>query len=260
MDFTKCDLHVHTKLSLCANRNAEAADYIKAAAENNIETIGFSDHYWDETVFHPNLIGFYQQQNTEHVLQLKHELETIDHCGVNVLFGCETEFAGHTLGISEEKTKLFDYIIVPHSHTHMYGFVLPEDMVAPADHARYLVESFLEVANHPIAKECIYGIVHPFNPVGKNSDDSIEILKNISNEDYIKCAKAAKNNSVKIELNSSSLVNQPESLMNEYKRFFKICYNEGCEFFAGSDKHSVVYDKSTDAFFKLDDVAEFLFS
>ena len=112
MDFTKSDLHVHTKLSLCASNDAFAEDYLKAAADNGQEVIGFSDHYWDERVHHPNLIGFYQAQNTEHVLQLKKELETIDHHGLKVLFGCETEFAGHTLGISEEAAKLFDYVFV----------------------------------------------------------------------------------------------------------------------------------------------------
>ena len=260
MDFTKSDLHVHTKLSLCASNDAFAEDYLKAAADNGQEVIGFSDHYWDETVNHPNLIGFYQAQNTEHVLQLKKELETIDHHGLKVLFGCETEFAGHTLGISEEAAKLFDYVIVPHSHTHMLGFVLPEDMTAPKDHAKYLVDSFLEVANHKLAKKYIYGIVHPFNPVGKSDEDAVEILKNITDDEFLKCAESAKKNEVSIELNASSLVNKPDELLREYKRFFKACVQVGCSFFAGSDKHSVRTDKTQDAFFKINEVAEYLLS
>lgn len=260
MDYTKCDLHVHTKLSLCASKEAEASEYLKVAAKNGVQTIGFANHYWDETVKHPNLIGFYVQQYTEHVLQLKKELENIDHCGVKVLFGCETDFAGHTLGISEENAKLFDYVLVPHSHTHMYGFVLPENMTAPKDHARYLVESFLEVANHDLATKYIYGIVHPFSPCGKSPEDAVAILSNISDEDYQLCAKSAKLNNIKIELNSSALVNKPIYLLNEYKRFFSACKKEGCEFFAGSDKHNIIHDSSSDAFFKLNDVAEFLLS
>ena len=260
MDYTKSDLHVHTKLSLCASKDAFAEDYLKAAAENGVDTIGFSDHYWDEKVPHQNLIEFYKAQNTAHVLQLKNELDSINHYGVKVLFGCETEFAGHTLGISEESAKLFDYVIVPHSHTHMLGFVLPENMTATKDHAKYLVDSFLEIANHKLAKEYIYGIVHPFNPVGKSDEDSIEILKHVSDEDFLKCALAAKANGVKIELNTSSLVNKADELLKEYKRFFKVCFQVGCEFFGGSDKHSVRTDKTTDAFFKINEVAEYLFS
>ncbi len=260
MDYSKADLHVHTNLSLCASKTAFAEDYLKAAADNGVETIGFSDHYWDENVSHPNLIGFYREQNTEHVLKLKNELEKIDHHGVNVLFGCETEFAGHTLGISEECAKLFDYIVVPHSHTHMYGFVLPEGMTAPVDHAKYLVDSFLEVAEHKMAKEFIYGIVHPFSPVGKSDPDSVEILRCISDDDFLKCAQAAKANDVKIELNTSALVGKSDELMKEYRRFFKICFDVGCLFFAGSDKHSVKFEKSSDAFFKVNEVADYLFS
>ena len=61
----------------------------------------------------------------------------------------------------------------------MYGFVLPENMTDPKDHAKYLVESFLEVASHPLAEKYIYGIVHPFSPCGKNPDDCSEELSGI---------------------------------------------------------------------------------
>ena len=43
-----------------------------------------------------------------------------------VLIGCETEYAHGTLGISEKKAETLDYVLVPHSHTHMNGFVLPD--------------------------------------------------------------------------------------------------------------------------------------
>lgn len=258
MDYTKCDLHVHTHLSLCGARDAFAEDYLKSASQNGVETIGFANHYWDETVFHPKLTGFYTPQNTEHVLKLKNELETISHHGVKVLFGCETEYAGHILGISEEKAKLFDYVVVPHSHTHMKGFVLPEDVTTTLDHSKYLVESFLEVASHPLAENYIFGIVHPFSPVGAPFDESIEILSHIADDAFRECGKAAKKNGVKIELNSSALVGKPKELIDELKRFYRACVAEGCEFFAGSDKHRVNNDALNDPFFKLNEVADYL--
>ena len=67
MKLTKHDMHVHTNLSLCASATADPFEYIKTAATEGLETIGFSNHYWDEDV--PGASGWYAQQNTEHVMQ-----------------------------------------------------------------------------------------------------------------------------------------------------------------------------------------------
>lgn len=50
MKFSSRDLHIHTSLSSCAARTADASGYIAAAARGGLELIGFANHYWDEAV------------------------------------------------------------------------------------------------------------------------------------------------------------------------------------------------------------------
>jgi len=54
------DLHIHTFLSDCASKtNAEPTEYIKAAEQNGLDAIGFSDHAWDIKV--PGASPWYQK-------------------------------------------------------------------------------------------------------------------------------------------------------------------------------------------------------
>ncbi len=262
MKFSSRDLHIHTSLSSCAARTADASGYIAAAARGGLELIGFANHYWDEAV--PGASGWYAPQNTVHVLSLKNELtqcaETVlkEPGAPRVIFGCETEYANGTLGISREHAELFDYVLVPHSHTHMRGFVLPDSCDTPRKHADYLVRSFLGVANHPLADR-ITGIVHPFVPVGTADEPACELLSLITDSDFSECARAAFENNIAIELNTSSLAHASDKLMYEYSRFFHCCKDAGCAFFAGSDKHDIICEPEKDIFFTVDEIAEKLF-
>ena len=44
------DLHVHTSLSACADRNADISGYCREAREHGTALIGFSDHAWERRV------------------------------------------------------------------------------------------------------------------------------------------------------------------------------------------------------------------
>ena len=46
------DLHIHTKLSVCAKPAATFDMYIETAKAEGLETIGFADHLWDDTYEH----------------------------------------------------------------------------------------------------------------------------------------------------------------------------------------------------------------
>ena len=133
MTFTESDLHVHTSISLCAERTADPLKYIEYGAANGLKTIGFANHYWDEDI--PGATPWYQLQNTEHIMQIFGQLGDRSRFPIKVLIGCETEYAHGTLGISEKKAEMLDYVLVPHSHTHMNGFVLPDDCNTPEKHA-----------------------------------------------------------------------------------------------------------------------------
>ena len=120
------DIHTHTLFSSCCTDPAATVEaYVRRAAELGHRIFGISDHLWDETV--PGASAWYAGQSVPYVLEAKNCIPK-DTGGVKVLFGAETEYCGmsDTLGITAESAKQFDYILVPHTHTHMKNFTMAE--------------------------------------------------------------------------------------------------------------------------------------
>lgn len=236
----KQDIHIHTHLSSCGDRQAFMADYIKAAKEIGLTTLGFSDHAWDRNV--KGASDWYAPQDYRRLAVRYDELKNIDTEGIEVLLGAEGEYAAGILGITEDAAEFTDYILVPHSHTHMKGFVLPSDCIGiPEKHANYLVKSFISLCGHE-KRELFYGIVHPMYPIGERYEYVEEVYSHITDEMLRECAQAAKEAEVAIEANITVLSSVPERVLqgeNCYKRFYNACKKAGCSFFMGSDAHSV---------------------
>lgn len=87
---------------------------------------GFSNHMWDEAVEGES--SFYRKQGFTHILTEKEEIRSLDNCGMKILFGAEIEYCGKsdTLALKAENAHLLDYVLIPHTHTHMDGFVIPQ--------------------------------------------------------------------------------------------------------------------------------------
>ena len=121
------DMHNHTNLSKCSkDPAATAATFIDKAAEVGIQVLGISNHGWDSRM--EGASRWYQSQDIDWVMKLKDEIPA-DTKGVKFFFGIETEYCGMSdrIGMSAENAEKFDYILIPHSHTHMVGFVMPPD-------------------------------------------------------------------------------------------------------------------------------------
>lgn len=121
------DIHTHTHLSSCSgDREATPKNFIRTAAELGHTAFGFSNHLWDEAVEGES--SFYHKQGFTHILTEKEEIFSLDNCGMKILFGAEVEYCGKTdtLALSSENAHLLDYVLVPHTHTHMDGFVIPQ--------------------------------------------------------------------------------------------------------------------------------------
>ena len=235
----KHDIHIHTHLSDCGDRKAFMSDYIASAKEIGLETIGFADHAWDDNV--KGASGWYLPQTFKRLIARKAELKETDTEGIQILLGAEGEYAAELLGLTDEAAEFTDYILVPHSHTHMKGFVLPEDCIGnPEKHANYLVKSFISLCGHE-KRKLFYGIVHPMYPIGEKYEYVKEIYSFISDEMLEECALAAKESGVSLEANITVIDGIPQSQENEncYRRFFDACNKAGCDFFMGSDSHCV---------------------
>jgi histidinol phosphatase-like PHP family hydrolase len=173
---------------------------------------------------------------------------------IKVLFGAESEYARSILAVGEEAVSQLDYIIVPHSHTHMRGFVLPEGWESPEKHAQYLVKSFYELCTHR-KRNLFFGVAHPMFPVGLSEEDCERIYSYITDSDMNEGLYAAAENGIFLELNMASCGSlSRENLENSfYARFFNNAKKAGCRFFMGSDKHKVIPYGEPDRFFLIEE-------
>ena len=236
------DLHIHTNLSSCAHRDATFEGYVANAAKDGLTCLGFTDHLWDSARI-PGVTGWYAPQNVEHVLQLKEKLPR-EMDGVRLLFGCETEFAyDGKLCLAEESFEHFDFVIVPHSHTHM-GVVAPRERVADHKlHAEFIMETFMKLVTHPLAHK-VLSAAHPFVP-GTAHPTYDDVQKFIPNSYLYEAFAAAKESGIAIEMNGSCLVYKAPELIPvcEYVRIYSIAKECGCKFTYGSDSHDCNGDR-----------------
>ena len=231
------DIHIHTSVSNCAKRDATIEKYIERAAGGQLTTLGFSDHLWDSAV--SGVSKWYSNQNVEHVMQTK---DAIMNCaqnhGIKLLFGCETEFTYEgKLCLAEESFDLFDYVLVPHSHTHM-ACVMPREYAEDNKlHAKFLMDSFMAAVEHPLSNR-FTAIVHPFVP-GTKYDVYNEIQSLIPNSYFYEAFNAAREKGIAIEMNGSTLIYMPDEQIPdcEYVRIYSIAKECGCKFTYGSDSH-----------------------
>ena len=229
------DLHIHSKISLCAEEPEQTNERIlQYAQENGLKTICLTDHFWDEAV--EGASDWYSKQDYAHVAKAL-PLPQADN--VRFLFGCETELNRDlTLGISKEKFDLFDFIIIPITHFHMKGYTLTEEQASSVENrAMAWVKRF----------DAVLGMDLPFHKVGMahltggliapTRAEYLEVLKLIPDDKMrILFEKAAKLG-VGIELNSGdmSFAEEEADLVLRPYRIAKKC---GCKFYCGSDAHA----------------------
>ena len=232
------DIHVHTFLSACSHdEEALPANMLSRAAAQGVRTVGFADHLWDAAV--PGSSDWYAPQDFEHISQIRDQMPA-DTNGVRVLVGCETEYVGGgCVGISRERAAQLDFVLVPHSHFHMEGFVRPAEVDTPAAVAALLVERFAEA----IELEVATGIAHPFLPciMPERLD---EILGHIGDEDYARVFGRAAERGVSIEITTGAFPSlgkgESEGAHDEaFLRVYRLARDAGCVFHFASDTHSL---------------------
>ncbi len=120
------DIHTHSLFSSCSfDPEATVRNCIDKARELGHTVFGISNHVWDEKV--AGASNWYKGQTIDYIFEGKYAIPE-DTKGLKVVFGCETEYSGmsNTLGMLAETARRFDYVIIPHTHTHMKNFVVAE--------------------------------------------------------------------------------------------------------------------------------------
>jgi len=266
--FIKHDFHIHTERSLCASRDAFAADYIKEAKSMGLKKIGFADHFWDEA-YKPLDFNFYEPQNYAHVSTIIDEIKSADTDGIEVFFGCEAEYSHeHGVGITEECAEKFDFIIVPNSHTHK---TMPAEFIKDKFkhlHTEFMIRAYYDIINSPVSKY-ILSMAHPFDAVCCPYDNNI-LKKMITDDTFKRLFDATAEKNIAVEINTGALRKHTREsfLESEEFRMFTIAKQCGCRFTFGSDSHNVhdyssYYSEKSDMIagllnLKADDIADFV--
>ncbi len=242
------DFHIHTHLSLCADKSATAEAYAKAFKEQGIKKAGFSDHFWDDTYenSHAYLLdntgqhnpkGFYIPQNLEYISQFKAELAAVDFGDTKIFFGCETDYdpVNRRPAITPATAEKLDFVLMPNSHTHM---VMPIAYYEPYErHIDYMIQIYEDTLNSDVAKY-ITSMAHPFEAVCCLYDRYI-LMKMISDDTYKRLFSKTAEKGIAIEVNVSCMRGKtPEEIANlEEMRLYRLAKEEGCLFTFGSDSH-----------------------
>lgn len=232
INFKLHDLHIHTHKSLCSDDpNATVENIVKETRALGLSVVGISDHMWDSANI-PDTNDWYFQQSYETQLAGREKFpKFVD--GIRLLWGCETELAMGKLGITHETAAKLDYVLIPHSHLHMKGFVLPDDIKTSFQIAKYMLKTFKEAVsfNLPVPT----GIAHPFDSC-LGYDLLEEIFSHISDSEFEECFKLAYDNNVSLEINMSSFKADTQGM---FYRMYKIAKKRNCFFHFGSDAHSI---------------------
>ena len=242
------DFHVHTHLSLCADKSATAEAYARIFKEAGIKKAGFADHFWDanyenshayllDNTGQHNPKNFYMTQNYEYLCQLKPELEVVDFGDTQIFFGCETDYdpVNRRPAITPETAEKFDFVLMPNSHTHM---VMPIAYYEPKErHIDYMIQIYKDTLNSDVAKY-ITSMAHPFEAVCCLYDRHI-LMKMISDDTYKRLFAETAEKGIAVEVNVSAFRNNTleDLVCGEEMRMFRLAKEEGCFFTFGSDSH-----------------------
>jgi histidinol phosphatase-like PHP family hydrolase len=232
------DMHIHTYLSKCSNDPTQNAQTIlEHAKKHGLKTIVITDHFWD------NLVkgwptSWYQGQDFENISKVK-PLPQAD--GIKFLFGCETEMSGNlVIGLDKSHFDEFDFIVIPTTHLHMGGNVLPlaQGQALTHDHiAKTWIEKLDALLNCDL----------PFHKVGiahltcsliyrSTTNEYQKVLDLIPTEKLKELFTKASSLGVGIEINSDDFKN-PDRRTESVLRIYRIAKECGCKFYLASDAH-----------------------
>lgn len=228
------DLHIHSKISLCSDDEAQTTDRIlEYAIKNNLKTICVADHFWDKEV--PGASEWYSQQDFQRICASK-PLPQAE--GIRFLFGCETELDKDlTLGISLERFEEFDFVVIPATHFHMPGFTLSEEEESLEGRVKAWVKHVEGVLDMPLPFHKV-GLAHlALDSLGGGTREAyLQALDMLKAEDMERIFTKAARLGCGIELNAFDMMFSDEE-SDSVLRMYRIAKQCGCKFYCASDAH-----------------------
>ncbi len=227
------DFHIHSTLSLCCKDSEQTPERIlQYAKSNNYKSVCLTNHFWDENVkseaeWH-KAHGF---NNLISVLPLPQDSD------VRFLLGAETDIDyNNVLGISEERMKLLDFIVVATTHLHLAGNTVRNKIESPEEAADLWLKKLESLLNMELPWHKI-GIAHlTCGHILKN--ETPKVISLLSDASFYSVFNKCADKGVGIELNIKTLFMSQEEKDILLRPYF-IAKDCGCKFYLGSDAHKV---------------------
>ncbi len=234
------DLHVHTYLSKCCSEKELQipSSILSLAEEMEINTIGFSDHIWENPDIAPS--DWYLNQDKNHILKLVENLKNVSS-KTKFLVGCEADtIAPGKFSITPKLAEELDFVLLSCNHFQMKRFVEQPASEKPRDIAEQMLKLFISGVSSGIATS----IAHPFVPFTW-IDKFDSVIESISDSEFFDAFGTAQKNKTAIEITTVFLPirNNNTFSVETPIRFLSIAKQAGCKFTFGSDAHDPTVQK-----------------
>lgn len=225
------DYHIHSQLSRCSKDPEQLPErMLQYAAENGLRHIILTDHAWDHSL--DGWPPFYEQQPIEHIRQW---LPLPQQEGIQFGFGIETDMNMRgVIGIAPEHYDLFDFIIVPLNHYHLYAENQP---LTTQERAALLVQRYDALLQSTLPLHRV-GLAHMTDSLidNRERENHLHVYDAISDSDYLRLFTETAKKGMGVELNFSvSSYNEEE--LQRILRPYRLAKQCGCKFYLGSDAH-----------------------
>lgn len=231
------DFHTHTVYSNDTGRSATFPLYIERAKKLGLTHIGFAEHFWDDSI--DGAFPFYLPLTRERMAEGRAEFESYKEDGLKLYFGCEVEYdpAHHAPAITEATAETFDFVLVPHSHSHT---TMPKEYYDdPKKHCDFLVEAYNDIINSPVSRY-VTGMAHPFALVRCPYPEKV-LIDLVSDDTFRKMFDKTAEKGIAIEINTSCVFHGftlDTVDLSPHLRIFRLAKECGCKFLFGSDSHN----------------------
>jgi histidinol phosphatase-like PHP family hydrolase len=214
--FRKCDLHVHTRLSMCAKREMRLGPILDACAERGVEYLGITDHI--DAYVGPEILA-----------DTRRELAGLQK-PVNVFLGCEADVlsVGRHV-VTDEMRSTLGFIMVSANHFHDGAVAQPVGSSLEA-----IGRHFLDMFRYACSLEFADVVAHPLVVFPGTFDPTC--LYMIKEPDLRETVEIARANDVAMEISPRALVHDQLEFRT---RFLSMCKDAGLKFSIGSDAHSL---------------------
>ena len=223
----RCDYHIHTQLSGCADNAFSIEKIIKLQQDRGTEAIGITDHD-------------YSYQSKVKTIQAAREAIQKAEPSIEVHFGVESQMLEYQVtSIKIRMASYFDYVLMAPNHYHLRGVAQPRSFRDPRRVALHEIYMFEAAVACPITD----AIVHPFliSPnVFQFSQEELaafgqEMMRNIEQKRLIYQLDLASQRGLGIEI-SPKMVRYNQLHLIE---FYQLCLERDVKLLIGSDAHNM---------------------